>query len=57
MSETEQTKPEAEVIEPPKSDGGSGDAVLSSTEIKPVDQPEGNGGTGGGGKIVPIATP
>ncbi|MCA1578432.1 MAG: hypothetical protein LC794_13830 [Acidobacteria bacterium] len=54
MSEREQKKLEAEVIEPPESDGGSGAAALSSTEIKPVDQPEGNGGTGGGGKITPI---
>lgn len=53
MSETEQQKLEAEVIDPPESNGGN--EVALSTEIKPLDPPEGNGG-GGGGKITPIAT-
>ena len=52
MSEREQENLEAEVIDPPSSDGGN-QAVLSRTEIKPLDPPEGNGG-GGGGVITPI---
>jgi hypothetical protein len=54
MSDREQKNPEAIVIDPRTSDGGSEAVELSSTEIKPLDPPEGNGGTGGGGKITPI---
>jgi len=54
MSEREQEILKAEVIDPPTSEGGSEAAELTSTEIKPLDPPEGNGGTGGGGKITTI---
>jgi hypothetical protein len=50
MSEIKQENLEAEMIDPPESQGGSGAAALSGTEIKPLDPPEGNGS--GGGKIA-----
>jgi hypothetical protein len=56
MSEREQENLEAEVIDPPSSEGGSENpAALSGAEVQPLDPPDGNGG-GGGGKVTTVSS-
>ena len=51
MSEPEQKIVDQPLIDPPEADGGTEAVPLSlegSNQPKPLDPPDGNGGTGGG---------
>lgn len=51
MSETEPNTVDQTLTDPPESQGGTEAAALSvdgATQPKPLDPPDGNGGTGGG---------
>jgi hypothetical protein len=52
MSEREQEALEQEIIDPPESQDSGGNAAMNLESnpkpLKPLDPPDGNGGTGGG---------